>query len=98
MNAPLWAADDLARIPGSRLVGEPGPVCGISIDTRTLAAGDLYFAISGDVHDGHDFVPAALAKAAAAAVVKDTRAADFADAGPLVAVPDVLAAMGDLGR
>ena len=33
---------------------------GASIDTRTLAPGDLYFAIKGDVHDGHDFVEAAL--------------------------------------
>jgi UDP-N-acetylmuramoyl-tripeptide--D-alanyl-D-alanine ligase len=98
MNAPLWSRDDLLRIPGARLVGEPRPVGGISIDTRTLAAGDLYFAIAGDVHDGHDFVPAALERGAAAAVVAADRADAFAAAGPLVAVPDVLEAMRDLGR
>lgn len=46
-----------------------GPATGYSIDTRTLAPGDLFFAIRGDVYDAHDFVPAALKKGARAAVV-----------------------------
>lgn len=44
-------------------------VFGYSIDTRTLAAGDLYFAVTGERLDGHDFVEAALRNGAAAAVV-----------------------------
>src|ERR1039458_1149508 len=42
---------------------------GYSIDSRTLAAGDLFFAVCGDRFDGHDFVEAALANGAVAAVV-----------------------------
>ena len=38
----------------------PAAVTGLSIDSRTIAPGEAYFAIKGDVHDGHDFVPAAL--------------------------------------
>ena len=44
-------------------------VFGYSIDSRTIAAGDLYFAVTGERLDGHDFVEAALHNGAAAAVV-----------------------------
>jgi len=43
---------------------------GFSIDSRTIAAGELFFAVRGERFDGHDFVQAALVKGAAAAVVR----------------------------
>ena len=42
---------------------------GYSIDSRTIAAGELFFAVRGERFDGHDFVEAALANGAVAAVV-----------------------------
>jgi len=42
---------------------------GYSIDSRTIAAGQLFFAVRGERFDGHDFVEAALANGAVAAVV-----------------------------
>ena len=42
---------------------------GYSIDSRTINAGELYFAVKGERLDGHDFVEAALADGAVAAVV-----------------------------
>src|SRR5215471_5251854 len=42
---------------------------GYSIDSRTVRAGELFFAVRGERLDGHDFVPQALAKGAVAAVV-----------------------------
>jgi UDP-N-acetylmuramoyl-tripeptide--D-alanyl-D-alanine ligase len=45
-------------------------VAGWSIDSRTLQAGDLFFALRGPVHDGHLYVQAALEKGAVAAVVE----------------------------
>ena len=44
-------------------------VTGYSIDSRTLAAGDLFFAVRGERTDGHDFIEAALANGAVAVVV-----------------------------
>jgi UDP-N-acetylmuramoyl-tripeptide--D-alanyl-D-alanine ligase len=44
-------------------------VMGYSIDSRTIAAGELFFAVKGERLDGHDYVEAALANGAAAAVV-----------------------------
>lgn len=45
-------------------------VAGWSVDTRTQNPGDVYFALRGPNHDGHDFVPAAVEKHAAAVVVE----------------------------
>src|SRR4051812_32096627 len=97
MNAPLWTPDEIVAATGARLVGPAPPAGGASIDTRTLQAGDLFFAIAGNARDGHAFVRDAFARGAAAAVVAQDRAAGLADAGPLFAVPDVLDALRCLG-
>jgi UDP-N-acetylmuramoyl-tripeptide--D-alanyl-D-alanine ligase len=94
---PLWTADAIVQATGARLDGGFAQANGASIDTRTLEPGDLFFAIKGDARDGHDFVRASLEKGAGGAVVAQDRAAEFAGAGPLVVVPDVLEAMRQLG-
>ncbi|MBV9076267.1 MAG: UDP-N-acetylmuramoylalanyl-D-glutamyl-2, 6-diaminopimelate--D-alanyl-D-alanine ligase, partial [Methylobacteriaceae bacterium] len=96
MTTPLWTMAELAALPGARLVGPVAPASGVSIDTRTLQPGDLFVAIRGDARDGHDFVEAAIAKGAAAAIVAEDRAGAFP--GPLVAVPDPLDGLRDMGR
>jgi UDP-N-acetylmuramoyl-tripeptide--D-alanyl-D-alanine ligase len=68
-------------------------ISGWSIDSRTLAAGDLFFAIKGEQLDGHAFVDAALARGAAAAVVSERGAK-----GPLLLVKDTLGALQSLAR
>jgi UDP-N-acetylmuramoyl-tripeptide--D-alanyl-D-alanine ligase len=97
MSAPLWTLDEIVAATGARVGGGVMHASGASIDTRTLAPGDLYFAIKGDAHDGHDFVPAALEKGASGAVVSGEKAAAFNDMDKLVVVPDVLEAMRQLG-
>jgi len=66
------AASELIRAIGGRVVragrGEPA---GVSIDTRTLAPGDLFFALRGPNFDGHAFVGEALARVAWGAVVEE---------------------------
>ncbi|MGB7976531.1 MAG: Mur ligase family protein, partial [Roseiarcus sp.] len=72
-------------------------VTGVSIDSRTLEAGDLFFAIRGDAHDGHDHVARAFEAGAAAAVVSRERARGLAALGPVFAADDTLKAMERLG-
>ena len=74
MNSPLWTRDEIAAATGARIGAGFAQATGASIDTRTLEPGDLYFAIKGDVHDGHDFVQAALEKGASAAIVSEEKA------------------------
>jgi UDP-N-acetylmuramoyl-tripeptide--D-alanyl-D-alanine ligase len=68
---PTWSLADLARGTQGALVGGSGDgaVTGISIDSRTCAPGDAFFAIHGHHRDGHGFVGDARARGAAAVVV-----------------------------
>jgi len=79
-----------ARVDQRRL---PEAISGLSIDSRNHRAGEAYFAIKGDVHDGHDFVAAALNAGAALAVVEAAQREKFPSDAPLLVVDDVLAAL-----
>jgi UDP-N-acetylmuramoyl-tripeptide--D-alanyl-D-alanine ligase len=71
-------------------------VCGYSIDSRTVAAGELFFAVRGERLDGHDFVAAAIERGAVAAVVSRARVATLPDAAlavPLLITEDPLTAL-----
>lgn len=69
---------------------------GYSIDSRTIASGELFFAVRGDRFDGHDFVAAAVERGAVAAVVsrhKLDKLPDGALKAPLLVTDDPLAAL-----
>jgi UDP-N-acetylmuramoyl-tripeptide--D-alanyl-D-alanine ligase len=70
--------------------------CGYSIDSRTLQAGDLFFAVRGERLDGHDFVEAALARGAVGAVVLKEYVAQYTVPARLLAVDDPLIALQHL--
>jgi UDP-N-acetylmuramoyl-tripeptide--D-alanyl-D-alanine ligase len=76
----------------------PASIGGISIDSRTLGAGDAFFAVAGDNRDGHDFVDAALKAGAGLAVVSKAKRDAFAADAPLLVVDDVLEGLRDLAR
>ena len=96
---PLWTSLAMAEAMRAGASGAlPDAITGISIDSRTIAPGDAYFAIKGDVHDGHDFVAAALNAGAALAVVEAAQREKFAADAPLLVVDDVLAGLVDLAR
>jgi UDP-N-acetylmuramoyl-tripeptide--D-alanyl-D-alanine ligase len=96
---PLWTSDAMAVAMRAEVNGVlPHAISGISIDSRTLAPGEAYFAIHGAVHDGHDFVAAALKAGAALAVIEKAQAHKFPSGAPLLVVDDVLAALVDLAQ
>jgi len=93
----LWTLEEMASAMGAERAGQvPASVAGLSIDSRSLAPGEAFFAIRGDRRDGHDFVSDALAAKAALAVVAADRRAQFPDDAPLLVVPDVLIALRQL--
>ncbi|WP_029587392.1 UDP-N-acetylmuramoylalanyl-D-glutamyl-2,6-diaminopimelate--D-alanyl-D-alanine ligase [Bradyrhizobium sp. URHD0069] len=97
--APLWTLHAMAEAMRASIQGAlPEAVTGLSIDSRTIAPGEAYFAIKGDVHDGHDFVDAALKAGAALAVVEAPQREKFASDAPLLIVDDVLAGLVELAR
>ncbi len=99
MSAPLWTSSDMAEAMRAAVNGTlPPAISGLSIDSRTISPGEAYFAIKGNVHDGHDFVMAALKAGAAFAVVESAQREKFPADAPLLVVDDVLAGLVDLAR
>ena len=89
----LWTWDALvAAAEGVAEGTSAGPITGFSIDTRSLAPGEVFVALT-DQRDGHDFVGAAFKAGAAAALVRRDFVAPEG-AGPLVRADDPLAALG----
>jgi UDP-N-acetylmuramoyl-tripeptide--D-alanyl-D-alanine ligase len=91
MNFPLA---EIAAALGTPVSGAPraARATGWSVDSRTVAPGDLFFALRGPNHDGHAFVAEVLAKGAAAAVVDEPVEAE----GVLLRTPDTLEALQSL--
>ena len=92
-------ASAVLEAPSSYVNAGAIAVSGYSIDSRTTAPGDLFFAVRGEHLDGHDFVAAALARGAAAAVVSRARVAGLPDAvlgAPLLIAEDPLLALQSL--
>ncbi len=66
---------------------------GVSIDTRTIQDGDLFFAIRGERFDGHDFLEEALSKGSGAVI--DTKPDDLPEGKVLIYVSDTLTSLQD---
>jgi UDP-N-acetylmuramoyl-tripeptide--D-alanyl-D-alanine ligase len=84
---------EVAELTGGALTGAAGArVTGkVTLDSRAVAPGDLFVAVVGERVDGHDFLGAAAAAGAVAAL--STRADD---ALPTVVVDDPVLALGRL--
>ena len=91
----LWTAEALIKATEGRPLGQmPEGIGGISIDTRTLKAGDAFFAIKGDTLDGHDFASAAMAAGAGLLVVAEQKLPALGRVNiAKIVVPDVLEAL-----
>ena len=92
-------ADALGTRPGAGL-NPLARVAGVSIDSRTIRAGELFIAIHGPSHDGHDHVASALEHGAIAAVVAEAQLSRYE--GPVgsrcIAVGDTFEALQQLAH
>ena len=98
-----WTVEEVARALGVTPPGGVEPLArlaGVSINSRTVARGELFVAIHGPRHDGHSYVVAALAAGALAGVVAQDRLSRYAEdvRSKLLAVPDTLVALQGLAQ
>ena len=84
--------NDIAVWTHGLVRGADVSVNGVSTDSRSIRAGELFVALVGETHDGHDHAVEAAARGALAAVVARPVAADI----PQVVVADTLQALGDI--
>ena len=92
----MMSASEAAIVTGGRTSGSDARFAGVSTDSRAIGRGELFVALRGERFDGHDFLAAAAARGAAAAMVDR----DYPGAYPLsvVIVQDTKRALGDLAR
>ncbi len=99
MTLPLRAADVAKWTGASFLQGRSeASFGGVSIDTRTLAPGELFVTIRGAQHDAHDYLGRALAAGAAGLLVESGRPLpeEIDPELPAMVVGDTTAALGAL--
>jgi UDP-N-acetylmuramoyl-tripeptide--D-alanyl-D-alanine ligase len=107
MRATFTIPEILAATRGALV--QPGAwdtFCGVSTDSRTCQTGELFIPLSGERHDGHEFIPKALSRGVRAILVEKRIfvGAGLSPATPappevtVIAVNDALTALGDLAR
>src|SRR5690349_14651243 len=95
-NLAPFSLDELARATGGRVLRSGPDARGISTDSRTIAPGAAFVALTGESFDGHRFLDAAAQRGAAAFIV--SREVALPPGGGAVLVDDGLAALGALAR
>jgi UDP-N-acetylmuramoyl-tripeptide--D-alanyl-D-alanine ligase len=96
-----WTASQIAAALGVAApagLGAGGELAGVSIDSRTVKPGELFVAIHGPRHDGHDHLDGAFERGALAAVVARERFASLPKEiqRRVFSVDDTLAALHQL--
>lgn len=86
----LWTSAEIAAATGG-VASDDFAACGVTFDSREVAAGDLFIAMKGEAADGHRFLPQAFERGAAGAIVSEDVAR------PHVRVADMMAALNALG-
>jgi UDP-N-acetylmuramoyl-tripeptide--D-alanyl-D-alanine ligase len=99
MAEALWTIGELLAATGGRLHGTVTKRLGaVTIDSRAVGEGDIFIAIRGERHDGHDFAAGALKAGAGLAVVSRVTP-EMTAAGPVLEVADdPLRGLENMGR
>jgi UDP-N-acetylmuramoyl-tripeptide--D-alanyl-D-alanine ligase len=99
MAEGLWTVEELLKATGGRLHGKVAkPLTAVSIDSRAVREGDVFIAIKGDRHDGHDFVANALKAGAGLGVVSRVTPEMTAQGPVLEVAEDPLKGLENMGR
>jgi len=93
----MMSLSQAALAVGGSIRGMDAEFAAVSTDTRTIATGDLFVALSGERFDGHDYLAVAAAQGAVAALVDATWAGSHPEAPlPLVITDDTRLGLGRL--
>ena len=101
---PVWTLSDILNATGGELLcGDPTQAFeAIGIDSRDISPQDVFVAIAGDIHDGHDFVNDVVQQGVSGLIVSREKSPNLPLADwqtrhiACVAVADTTRALGDL--
>ncbi len=91
----IWTAAEMVQATGGQIKGASDwQVSGLALDNRKTQKGDLFIALAGEHHDGHDYVEAAIDRGAVAALVSREMPSKI----PQIIVDNTLTALEGLAR
>jgi len=96
----IFTVNEIVRITKGRLAQGDGlsKIRQVSIDSRRIGAGQLFVAVQGGRHDGHDYVAQAFRRGAVAAVVSRSNLGQISSKRGLIMVDDTVRALGWIAR
>ncbi|MFB0527109.1 MAG: UDP-N-acetylmuramoyl-tripeptide--D-alanyl-D-alanine ligase [bacterium] len=93
----LTIREVITAVRGELICGSPqGKISGVSIDSRTIKKGEIFFALKGERFDGHDFLREAIDRGAKAAVVSKRK--KFTTKIAIINVAQTLTALQELAK
>ena len=95
----MFTINDIAEATGGRIIGsDEGEVSGVSTDSRSVSADELFVPLCGTSFDGHDYLASVADKGVQAVLASESWLAGHSLPGSLtcIAVNDTLRALGDL--
>jgi len=93
----LTVKEVIRAVRGKLICGsQQGEISGVSIDSRTIKRGEIFFALKGERFDGHDFLQEAIEKGAKAVVVSKKK--KFAAKIAIIRVSHTLTALQELAK
>ena len=97
MKEILWDINEVGEALNKIVKGEfLTPITGISIDSRTIEKGDMFFALSGENFNGNDFIDDAIRKGASVCISDDIRKVNLVNIKKVIQVDNVLEALNSL--
>ncbi|NVN90887.1 MAG: UDP-N-acetylmuramoyl-tripeptide--D-alanyl-D-alanine ligase [Desulfuromonadales bacterium] len=93
----MFTLTEIAAVTGGSIHGEcQGNVSGVSTDSRTVRAGELFVPLRGERFDGHDFICQVAAKGVGAVLADENYSGELPASLPVIRVADSLRALGNL--
>ena len=95
----MFTISDIAEATAGRIIGfVEGEICGISTDSRSVTAGELFVPLRGENFDGHSYIAAVAEQGIEVVLAEESwlKTHDLPEALTCIAVKDSLRALGDL--
>lgn len=95
----MFTISDIAEVTGGRIIGfDEGEISGISTDSRSVAAGELFVPLRGENFDGHTYIAAVAEQGIDVVLAEESwlKTHDLPEALTCIAVNDSLRALGDM--
>ena len=96
MDQVLWKKEDIAKLLEQKIEQDLDQITGVSIDTRSIKKGDMFFALKGENFDGNAFVDEAIQKGASMCIANKSAEVQESNRHKVIFVKNVVDSLNTL--